>query len=72
MGILRRRNPIRIRIDKFERGDYDDDSVETELLPEHEAWITAPVRMAGRQALKTEFPLWPEGTNNLRRTGLSP
>lgn len=49
------RNLIRIWIEKYERGEYDDDAVEADLLPEYEARIAALERLVGRQALEIEF-----------------
>lgn len=49
------RNLIRVWIEKYERGEYDDDAVEAELLPEYEARIAALERLVGRQALEIEF-----------------
>ena len=49
------RNLIRIWIEKYERGEYDDDDIEAELLPEYEAQIAALERLVGRQALEIEF-----------------
>ena len=49
------RNLIRIWIKKYERGEYDDDAIEADLLPEYEARIAALERLVGRQALEIEF-----------------
>lgn len=49
------RNLIRVWIEKYERGEYDDDAVEADLLPEYEARIDALERLVGRQALEIEF-----------------
>ena len=49
------RNLIRIWIEKYERGEYDDDAIEADLLPEYEARIAALERLVGRQALELEF-----------------
>ena len=49
------RNLIRVWIEKYERGEYDDDAVEADLLPEYEARIAALERLVGRQALEIEF-----------------
>ena len=46
------RNLIRVWIEKYERGEYDDDAVEADLLPEYEARIAALERLAGKQALE--------------------
>ena len=44
------RSLIRIWIEKYERGEYDDDAVEADLLPEYESRIAALERLVGRQA----------------------
>jgi len=49
------RNLIRVWIEKYERGEYDDDAIEADLLPEYEARIAALERLVGRQALEIEF-----------------
>ena len=49
------RNLIRVWIEKYERGEYDDDAVQADLLPEYEARIAALERLVGRQALELEF-----------------
>jgi len=38
-------------MEKYERGELDDDAVEEELLPEYEARIAALERLVGRQTL---------------------
>lgn len=42
---------IRIWIEKAERGEYDNDAVQAELLPEYESRIAALELLFGRQAL---------------------
>lgn len=49
------RTLIPIWIDKYERGEFDDDALEEELLPEYEARIAALERLVGRQTLEIEF-----------------
>jgi transposase-like protein len=49
------RTLIPIWVDKYERGEFDDDAVEEELIPEYEARIAALERLVGRQALEIEF-----------------
>lgn len=49
------RTLIPIWIDKYERGEFDDDAIEEELLPEYETRIAALERLVGRQALEIEF-----------------
>jgi transposase len=49
------RTLIPIWVEKYERGEFDDDAVEEELLPEYQARIAALERLVGRQALEIEF-----------------
>ena len=49
------RNLIRIRIAKYERGEYGDDAVEADLVPEYEARVAALERLVGRQVPEIEF-----------------
>ncbi|MFC0201420.1 transposase [Paracoccus rhizosphaerae] len=49
------RTLIPIWIDKYERGEFDDDAIEEELLPKYETRIAALERLVGRQALEIEF-----------------
>ncbi len=48
------RSMIQIWIEKYERGEHDDDGVEAGLLPEYESRIAALERLVGR-ALEIEF-----------------
>ena len=56
------RNLIRIWIEKYERGEYDDDAVEADLFLKYEARIAALERLAGRQALEIEFLIGAQST----------
>ena len=49
------RNLIRVWIEKYERGEYEDDAVEADFLQEYAARIAALERLAGRQELEIEF-----------------
>ncbi|MEC5382414.1 hypothetical protein VSX64_16275 [Aurantimonas sp. C2-6-R+9] len=49
------RTLLPIWIEKYERGEFDDDAVEEEPLPEYEMRIAALERLFGRQALEIEF-----------------
>lgn len=49
------RTLIPIWVEKYERGEFDDDAVEEEPIPEYEARIAALERLVGRQALEIEF-----------------
>ena len=48
------RNLIRIWIEKYAHGEYDDDAVEADLLPECESRIAALERLVGHQELEIE------------------
>ena len=63
------RTLIPIWIVKFERGEFDDDSLEEEPLPEYEARVAALERLVGRQTLENEFP---KGARSRRETRLRP
>lgn len=43
-------------IEKYKLGDFDDDHVRTNLVPEYEARIVALERLVGKQALEIELP----------------
>ncbi len=45
------RNLIRVRVEKYERGEFDEDA---NLLEQYEARIAALERMVGRLALENE------------------
>lgn len=49
------RHLIRTWIDKYENGEYDSPSAQTEQIPEYEARIAAFESLVGRQALEIEF-----------------
>ena len=49
------RHLIRTWIDKYEKGDFDSEAVEAELIPEYEARIAALERLVGRQTLEIAF-----------------
>lgn len=49
------RHLIRTWIDKYEKGEFDSEAVEAELIPEYESRIAALERLVGRQALELEF-----------------
>jgi transposase len=53
------RTLIPIRVGKYERGEFDDATVEEELIPEYEARIAALARIVGGQALEIEFQKGP-------------
>ena len=49
------RNLIRVWVQKYETGDFDEDAQAADLLQHYEARIAALERLVGRQALKLEF-----------------
>jgi len=49
------RNLVRIWIQRYEAGVFDDDAAAAELIQEYEARIAALERLVGRQALELEF-----------------
>ena len=49
------RNLIRIWIQKYEAGAFDEDAQAADLLQEYEARIAALERLVGKQALELEF-----------------
>ena len=58
-GLARRhdvsRNLIRIWVQKYEAGAFDEDAEAADLLQEYEARIAALERLVGKQALELEF-----------------
>jgi transposase len=49
------RNLIRVWVQKYEAGDFDEDAAAADLLQQYEARIAALERLVGRQALELEF-----------------
>src|SRR6185437_15208946 len=49
------RNLIRIWVQKYEAGDFDEDAAAADLLQQYEARIAALERLVGKQALELEF-----------------
>ena len=49
------RNLIRIWVEKYEAGTFDDDARAADLLQAYEARIAALERLVGKQALELEF-----------------
>lgn len=49
------RQLIRIRLEKYEAGAFDDDAQAVELIQQYEARIAALERLVGKQALELEF-----------------
>jgi len=49
------RNLIRIWVDKYEAGSFDEDVQAADMIQEYEARIAALERLVGRQALELEF-----------------
>jgi len=49
------RNLIRVWVQKYEAGAFDEDAAAADLLQQYEARIAAPERLVGKQALELEF-----------------
>ena len=49
------RNLIRVWVQKFEAGAFDEDAAAADMIQEYEARIAALERLVGRQALELEF-----------------
>ena len=49
------RNLIRVWVQKYEAGDFDEDAEAADLLQQYEARIAALERLVGKQALELEF-----------------
>ena len=49
------RNLIRIWVQKYETGDFDEDAAAADLIQQYEARIAALERLVGKQALELEF-----------------
>ena len=49
------RNLIRVWVQKYETGDFDEDAQAADLLQQYVARIAALERLVGRQALELEF-----------------
>ncbi|MEO1315140.1 MAG: transposase [Pseudomonadota bacterium] len=49
------RNLIRVWVEKYEAGAFDDDARAADLIQEYEARIAALERLVGKQALELEF-----------------
>jgi transposase len=58
-GLARRhdlsRNLIRIWVQKFDAGAFDEDAAAADMMQEYEARIAALERLVGKQALELEF-----------------
>ena len=50
-----RRNLIRLWVQKYEAGAFDEEAAAADLLQQYEARIAALERLVGRQALELEF-----------------
>ena len=49
------RNLIRVWVQKYQAGDFDEDAQAANLLQQYEARIAALERLVGKQALELEF-----------------
>ena len=59
------RNLIRVWLEKYEAGAFDEEACAADILHEREARIAALERLVGKQALEIEFP---KGAANSRRS----
>ena len=50
-----RRHLLRVWVERYERGEYDDEMEVSALIPSYEARIAALERMVGRLALENEL-----------------
>ena len=62
------RQLIRVWLEKYEAGEFDDDAQAADLIQQYEARIAALERLVGKQALELEFL---RGCLGNRRQGLS-
>jgi transposase len=49
------RNLIRVWVQKYEAGAFDEDAAASDLLQQYEAWIAALEQLVGKQALELDF-----------------
>ena len=67
-GLARRhdlsRTSIRIWVDKYEAGAFDEDAEATSTIQEFEARIAALERLVEKQTLEREFPRKPTGKDD--------
>jgi transposase len=49
------RNLIRVRVERYQSGAFDEDATAADLLQQYEARIAALERLVGKQALELEF-----------------
>src|SRR3546814_17732680 len=49
------RNLIRVWVQKYETGAFDEDATAADMIPHYEARIAALERLVGKQALELEF-----------------
>src|SRR6266481_7416804 len=49
------RNLIRLWVQKYEAGAFDEDAMAADMIQEYEAMIAALERLVGKQALELEF-----------------
>ena len=49
------RNLIRVWVERYQAGAFDEDAAAADLLQQHEARIAALERLVGKQALELEF-----------------
>jgi transposase len=63
------RNLIRVWVDKYEAGAFDEDARAADLIQEYQARIAALERLVGRQALEIEFQKGAHKYARLPRSG---
>src|SRR4029077_9308305 len=64
-----RRNLIRVWVQKYEAGAFDEDAAAADLLQQYEARIAALERLVGKQALELEFVKGGQRAALLTRSG---
>ena len=66
------RNLIRIRVERYQAGVFDEDAAAADLVQQYEARIAALERLVGKQALELEFLRGLCETHRRRKAHLHP
>jgi hypothetical protein len=66
------RNLIRVWVERYQAGAFDEDAAAADLLQQYEARIAALERLVGKQALELEFLRGVCETHRQREAGLRP
>ena len=66
------RNLIRVWVERYQAGAFDEDAAAADLLQQYEARIAALERLVGKQALELEFLKGVCETHRQREAGLRP